>query len=119
MAEITLSSLLTSTFTKGLNTLTHILKQAEAHAASTGVSPDSYLAARLVEDMRPLAFQLQNVTKHVRMTLNRLTGVEDIPWEDNESTFAEFYARIERAKAFVEGVDSGLVDARAGVGIEQ
>ncbi|KAK1756521.1 hypothetical protein QBC47DRAFT_187442 [Echria macrotheca] len=114
-ATITLSDLVVTTFTKGLNTLTHVLQVAEAHAATQGINPDTeYLPARLIDDMRPLQFQLQNVTKHVRVVLGRLTGEEYPVWEDTETTIKEFYGRIEKARKLLEGVDKSKIDARAG-----
>ncbi|KAK3946529.1 hypothetical protein QBC32DRAFT_151370 [Pseudoneurospora amorphoporcata] len=61
--SIQLSELVLSTFSKGLNTLTHILNVAERHAFSQGLSADAeYPNARLIDDMKPFTFQIQNAT---------------------------------------------------------
>ncbi|KAK3947350.1 hypothetical protein QBC32DRAFT_318926 [Pseudoneurospora amorphoporcata] len=49
--SIQLSELVLSTFSKGLNTLTHILNGAEQHAFSQGLSADAeYPNARLIDE---------------------------------------------------------------------
>ncbi|KAK3681814.1 hypothetical protein B0T22DRAFT_472869 [Podospora appendiculata] len=112
MSAITLSELVIPTFTNGLKTLTHILQAAEAHAKANGLDADAeYVGARLIDDMLPLSFQVQNATTNIRKTLNRVTGAEDQPWEDNEKTFAELYKRIDRAQALLSAVDAAKIDA--------
>lgn len=120
MATIQLSDLVEKTFTRGLDVLSHILKVAETHAAANGINPDTeYLSARLIDDMRPLTFQLQNVTNHVRVVLSRLAGVEYPAWEDTETTFGEFHERIAKAQALLKEVDKSRIDERAEVVIDQ
>jgi len=119
MATITVSDHVTSTFLKGLNTLSHVLDVAEAHAATTGADPTAdYLPARLIDDMRPLSFQILNLTRNTKAVLDRLSGAETPAWEDNEKTWAEFRARIDKAKAYIEGVDKKAIDERVGKGVE-
>ncbi|KAK4231618.1 hypothetical protein QBC38DRAFT_354582 [Podospora fimiseda] len=119
MATITLSSLTLSTFSTGLQTLTHILQKAQSHATSQSLDPDTnYPSARLIEDQLPLTFQIQNATTTIRKTLNRLQGIQDQPWEDTETTFAELFERIEKAKKVIEGSDKEKIDERAGEEVE-
>lgn len=111
---LTLSSLVIPTFTKGLNTLSHILAVAEEHARANNLDPDAeYPDARLIDDMRPLAFQVQNATRTVRVTLARLEGREDQPWQDDETTVADLKARVATALAVVRGADPAALDAAA------
>jgi uncharacterized protein len=119
MATISVSSHVISTFSKGLNTLSHILDVAEAHAATTGADPtNDYLPARIIEDMRPLSFQILNITKNVKAVLDRLTGADATPWEDTENTWAEYKGRIEKAKQYIEAADVATIDARLEQGTE-
>lgn len=100
---------------KGLHTLQHILTVAEDHARSQGLDPDvEYPDARLIDDMRPLTFQIQNATKTVRQAVARLEGREDVPWADDEKTVGDLKKRLERTLEVVKGLDAGKVDARAG-----
>lgn len=88
-------------FLQGLETLTHILRKGEAHARETGVEPTSLVAARLAPDMLTLAGQVQRASDTSKLSLERLTGVAAPKMEDNEATFAELYARIERTTSFI------------------
>ncbi|KAL2134418.1 hypothetical protein VTI74DRAFT_257 [Chaetomium olivicolor] len=111
---LTLSEVVLPVFSKGLNTLAHILTVAEEHAKSNNLDPDTeYPNARLIDDMLPLSFQVQNATSTVRRTLARLEGKEDQPWEDNEKTIADLRARVAKAQELLASADRGLVDKRA------
>ncbi|KAK4163860.1 hypothetical protein QBC43DRAFT_318838 [Cladorrhinum sp. PSN259] len=117
--SITLSSITLTTFSSGLDTLTHILKKAQEHAASQSVDADAtFPSARLIEDQLPLTFQVQTTTSTVRKILARLQGQEDQPWEDKETTFAELFARIEKTKKLVAEADKAKIDERADVEVE-
>ncbi|KAJ4354713.1 hypothetical protein N0V85_009597 [Neurospora sp. IMI 360204] len=112
--SIQLSELVLSTFSKGLHTLSHILDIAEQHASSQGLSADTeYPNARLIEDMNPLTFQIQNATKHIKNTLARLQGQEIQPWENKETTIAELRERIAKAQKLVEEADAKVIDSVA------
>lgn len=112
--SLTLSSITISTFSKGLSTLVHILQKAEEYAASQGLDANAeYINARLIDDMLPLTFQVQNVTNTVRKTLTRSQGKADEPWEDGEKTFAGLYARIEKARQVIKEADAAAIDAKA------
>ena len=98
--SIQLSDLVLSTFSKGLNTLAHILDVAEQYASSQSLSADAeYPNARLIDDMKPFTFQIQNAATNIKRTLARLQGQEFQPWEDKETTIADLRERIARAQA--------------------
>lgn len=119
MSSITLSEVVLSTYSKGLDTLTHILKAAQEHAQANGIDADAtYPNARLIDDMLPLSFQVQNVTRTVLKVVNRLQGTEEEVWENDEKTFADLYKRIEKAKNVIQGADAKLIDERADVEVE-
>lgn len=89
-------------FTKGLVTLSHILNQASAHATASSQDVDKTFAdARLIEDMRPLTFQIIVATNIAKKSITRLTGHELDSWEDNESTFEQMQARLAKARALL------------------
>jgi len=123
---LTLSTLILPTFTKGLSTLTHILNQAESHAHSQGLDPDTiYPQSRLIDDMNPLTFQVHNATRTVRLTLGRLVRQEpdeaDPEWaHDQLQTFADFRDRIDMARALLlQAAEAGEeIDSRAGEGYQ-
>ena len=75
MSNITLSEVVLTTYSKGLDTLTHILKAAQEHAKANGIDADAtYPNARLIDDMLPLSFQVQTATRTVLKVINRLQG---------------------------------------------
>jgi hypothetical protein len=119
MSTLTLSEVILPTFTKGLKTLDHIISRAEQHAVSKGLDPNTeYPNARLIDDMKPLTFQVQNATKAARMTLSRILGQELEAWTDDERTVADLHKRIALALNLLEGVDARQIDERAGEIIE-
>jgi len=119
MATIDITAYVFDTFNKGLNTLTHILQVAEAHARKSGLDFDvDYLPARLADDMRPLSFQIQNATGTIKMHLGRLTGNAYPYWDDDEKSLGELYARIAKTKEFLAAVDRTKVNERLDGGAE-
>lgn len=98
-------------FVRALNNLTHVLKKGEAHAQAKKVAePDALLQQRLIFDMLPLVKQVQIACDMAARGAARLAGVEPQSFEDNEKTFAEVYARIERAIAYVQGFKPEQID---------
>jgi hypothetical protein len=98
-------------FVRALENLTHVLKKGEAHAQAKKVpDPDALLQQRLIFDMLPLVKQVQIACDMAARGAARLAGVEPQSFEDNEKTFAEVYARIERAIAYVQGFKPEQID---------
>lgn len=119
MPGLTLSEVVLPTFSKGLDTLTHILQSAQDHAAKNGIDADKvYPGARLIEDMRPLSFQVQNSTRTILRVVHRLQGTTEEVWQDDETTFADLYARIEKARGVIAAADRAVIDARADTEVE-
>ena len=82
-----------------LKGLAHILAKAEAHATERKIEPPALLGARLAPDMFTLTRQVQIATDHAKGAPSRLTG-RDIPkYEDNEASFADLQARIQKTLA--------------------
>lgn len=98
-------------FVHGLSVLTHLLQQGEAHARETSIDPASIVEARLAPDMLTLAGQIQRASDTSKLTLERLTGTPSPKLEDNEKTFAELHARIERTIAYLQTFSEGDLDA--------
>jgi hypothetical protein len=100
----------------GLKGLKGVLaKAAAAHgrrpageARNAGrLDPDqsSLLKARLFPDMFPLLRQVQIATDFAKGCAARLAGEEVPAWDDAETDFAGLIARVDRAVAYVEGLD--------------
>jgi uncharacterized protein len=97
-------------FLQMLNSLSAILAKAEAFAAERKIDPAVLLAWRLAPDMFPLARQVQIATDLAKGCCARLAGVEVPKYADDETTFANFRARIARTIEFVQGFEPGDID---------
>ncbi|MEP7327944.1 MAG: DUF1993 domain-containing protein [Betaproteobacteria bacterium] len=97
-------------YARGLANLKTILTKGAAHAAAKKIDEAVFISARLYPDMLPLNRQIHIATDFARGTVARLTGVEPPKWEDNEASFAELIARVERTIAAVNGFTAAQVD---------
>lgn len=101
-----------------LRNLSALLEKAEAYAAEQGRDPAEFLEARLAPDMHPLGRQIQMVSDAAKSGAARLAGQTPPPMPDEEKTWAEFKARIDKTVAFVETVGRDQVDGREDASIE-
>jgi len=93
-------------FVQGLKGLKVVLTKAAAHVEAKKLDPEALLKARLYPDMFPLIRQVQIATDFAKGCCARLAG-EDVPaWDDVETSFADLIARVDRAIAYVEGLDA-------------
>ena len=109
---IELHAIAAPVFTARLKSLVHLLKIGEAEYAARNLSEEAVLGARLAPDMFELKRQVQIATDHVKGAMARLAGLEAPSFPDNEQTFAELYARIDRTLAFVASVPAAAVNGR-------
>jgi hypothetical protein len=100
-----------------LKNLSALLAKGEAHCTARGIDPNAFLTARLYPDMLPLKSQVQIASDTAKGAGARLAKVDMPKFEDNETTFADLQARIEKTLAFLdtlteaqfEGSDSRMV----------
>ncbi len=93
-------------FVQGLKGLKVVLTKASAHVEAKKLDPEALLKARLYPDMFPLIRQVQIATDFAKGCAARLAG-EDVPaWDDVETGFDDLIARVDRAIAYVEGLDA-------------
>src|SRR5215470_15790000 len=88
-------------FLQGHAVLSELLRKGEAHARDCKITPSALLTARLFPDMFPLTGQVQAACDTAKRATGRLVGVEPPRIDDNEVTFEELYARIQRTSEFV------------------
>ena len=91
-------------FDSMLKNLSALLDKAVVHAQAKGYEPSVLLQSRLAPDMFPLTRQVQIATDAAKFGVARLTGVEAPKFADDEATFEQLKARIEKTRAFVAGV---------------
>ena len=97
-------------FVRYFNNLTAILNKAEAHAAAKNIEATVFINGRLAPDMYPLTSQIQIATDMAKGCAARLAGLEIPRFEDNEKTFDELRARIEKTLQFLQTVTPEQVD---------
>ena len=101
-----------------LTNLLAVLKKGEAHAVAKKIDPAVLVNARLAPDMFPLSRQVQIATDQAKGCVSRLAGLEPPKYEDNEQTFAELYARLEKTIAYVNSIKPEQIDGSEGRAIE-
>lgn len=88
-----------------LDTLDSLLKKAEEQPTA-----ESFLKARLHEDMNPLTFQVHAATRFTELVLARLSGREAVQYEDNLASYADMHARISEVQKALEEADKDTVN---------
>ncbi|KAJ5686596.1 hypothetical protein N7536_009215 [Penicillium majusculum] len=97
-----------ATLTRGLNTLSTLLKKAEEYAKEKNIPLDELLNARLVEDMKPLSFQIVTATNAVSKALARAA------FDEPDKTYEDLYKRLDRTLAELEKVDPAKIAIKEG-----
>ena len=97
-------------FLRALNNLQHVLRKGEAHAEARKYESSLLLQSRLTVDMLPLTRQVQIATDMAKNCCARLAGVDPLKFDDNETSFAELYARIDRAIEYIKSFKADQID---------
>ena len=97
-------------FVRALGNLRHVFQKGEAHAKSKNVTDEVLLQTRLVPDMLPLVKQVQIACDMAARGAARLAGAEPKSFEDNETTLAQVYARIDAAIEYVKSFKPEQID---------
>lgn len=95
---------------KSLHNLSVFITKASQHCASKNVKPEDILNFRLIEDMRPLAYQVQSCSNTAKFLAVRVGGMEDVFLEDKESTFEELQSRISRTIEMLSTLEPHCMD---------
>lgn len=95
---------------RSLTNLRTILEKAAAHAEARKIDPSVLLNMRLYPDMLPMSRQVQIATDNAKGVASRLAGMEPPKYEDNESTFPELVARIDKTLAYLGTFEPGQID---------
>jgi len=95
---------------RALGNLRNILIKAAAHCEAKKIDPAALIGFRLFPDMLPLASQVRIACDMSKGCVARLGGVEAPKFEDNETTFAQLDARIEKTLAFLATATPAMID---------
>lgn len=93
-------------FTNSLTALKSILKKGEEFAKEKGKTDKEMLGLCLAPDMFPLVKQVQIACDNAKGAAGRLSGGTPPKMEDNEKTFAEVYARIDKTIDYISSVSA-------------
>jgi hypothetical protein len=91
-------------FTHSLKSLSAILTKAEAHCEERKIDPSILLNGRLFPDMLHLTRNVQVACDSAKGAAARLSQTDIPSFEDNESSFAELKARIQKTIDFMASV---------------
>jgi hypothetical protein len=98
---------------RSLRNVLLILRKAEAHAAANSVDPTDYTTARLYPDMHDLCYQVYTLTKTavgISSAINPSNPTLTLP--NDETTFPELIARVDKALAFADAIDPSSLAGR-------
>ena len=95
---------------KTLSNLRNFLEKALTHAEAKKIDPSVLVNARLYPDMFPLSRQVQIATDMAKGAASRLAGQEVRSYEDNEATFPELIARLDKTIALLVTFKPGDID---------
>ena len=99
-------------FIKALGNMRAFLEKGRVHATEQGIDADSLLQLRLIGDMHPLVAQIQRCSDSAKGCAVRLGGIENVSFPDEEATFDEMLARIDKTVAFLNTVPREAIDGK-------
>lgn len=95
---------------KTLSNLRSLLEKAAVHVEAKKIDPLVLVNARLYPDMFPLSRQVQIATDMAKGAASRLAGREVPKYEDNEVTFADLIARLDKTIVLLETFTATDID---------
>jgi uncharacterized protein len=87
-----------------LKNLSAFMAKAESQCETKKIDQNAFLASRLYPDMLPFTKQIQIASDNAKGAAARLANVDIPKFEDNETTFAELHARIDKTVAFLDSL---------------
>ncbi|MEI7949078.1 MAG: DUF1993 domain-containing protein [Gammaproteobacteria bacterium] len=97
-------------FVHYLNNLATILQKGADYAADKKIDEKVLTGGRLFPDMFPLTRQVQIACDVAKGCGARLAGLDVPKYEDNELTFADLQARIERTISFLKSLPEASIN---------
>jgi hypothetical protein len=97
-------------FKQMLGSLDSILDKAVAYAEARKIAPQVLLTARLAPDMLDFTKQIQIASDNAKGIPARLAGQEPPKMADNEQSFAELKARIQKTLEFLDTLTPAQID---------
>ena len=98
---------------KNLGSITKILKKAEAFCDARKLDKSVVLALRTYPDMLPLTAQIFIMCDQAKGCAARLSGTDIPSYPDEEKTFEELYARVDKTAAFIKSIEPAKFEGAA------
>lgn len=92
-----------------LKSLSNILKKGADYAAEKKIDEKVLTSGRLYPDMFPLTRQVQIACDVAKGCGARLAGIDVPKYDDNEVTFADLQARIEKTVDFLKSIPEASI----------
>ena len=109
---ITLHSATVPVFKNTLRNLSYILDKGAAHAEEKKFDPVALTTFRLAPDMLPFTRQVLIACDAVKNGVARVSGVEAPKFADDEATFDELKARIQKTLDYLATVPASALDGK-------
>ncbi|MGQ0657324.1 MAG: DUF1993 domain-containing protein [Chromatiales bacterium] len=93
-----------------LTNLGGILEKGATYAQARNIDPAALINYRLFPDMFPLGRQVQIASDIAKGCAARLSGLEPPQYEDNEVTFPELKARVDKTIAYLNTFKAEQID---------
>ncbi len=93
-----------------LANLSHLLDKGAAHAEARKFDPAILLNYRLAPDMLPFTKQIQIACDACKNGVARVAGIDAPKFDDNEASFSELKARIQKTIDFLSTVPAEKLD---------
>lgn len=90
-----------------------ILRKGEAHGKANNIDPADYLTARLYPDMGNFCYQVYRFTDTAKFIVERSNpSAPTITLNDDQETFSELLARIQKTLEYIESIEASSLDGR-------
>ena len=97
-------------FAKMLGNMLKWMDAAKTHAEAKKFDTSVYMTLRLAPDMLPFTRQIQIASDAVKGAMARLSGQTAPSWEDNEASFDDLIARIQKTLDYVNSMPADAID---------
>lgn len=108
----TLYNLSIGAYINSMKALMSFMKKAEAHADANGIPHSQLLEARLIADMEAFPYQIQRLSDAAKFAAVRVGGIEPVPMADDEKTFEQLYARIQKTIDLLQTVKPSAFEGK-------
>ncbi|MFL9841639.1 DUF1993 domain-containing protein [Sphingomonas sp. ST-64] len=97
---------------RALTSMKAFLEKGRAYAEAQGWDEAELTQARLADDMHPLTAQVQRASDSAKFLAVRVGGVESVAMADEEASFADLAARIDRTIDFLKAAPRDGFDGK-------